>query len=202
MFTLQSYKEQVYNIGCPSQTPSKPPLKTLPQKLDREFCFSPVKGTPESFKPKVVKSKIPIKPTRKQPKRKIDIAEESSSESPVKKLRMISKEEFDEAKKENQTNIDKVLASLGSLSAQLVTLTDETKRNNSEVKEEISFVNAQMRNIQSSMEDTWIKFESKLVEIEGTVHTLQKTVPDTNTLCRVTKQSIRNCRDGHQERHI
>ena len=149
MFTLQSYKDQVYNIGSPDPNPSKPPLKTLPKKVDKEFTFSSVKKIPVPVKHKVCKPSIPTTPSRKS-KRKVEIVDQSSSESPSKKLRMISKEEFDRANVENQQTMNRVLTTLGTLSAQLVTLTDETKKNNTEVKEEIACVNAQVRSLQSS----------------------------------------------------
>ena len=39
-----------------------------------------------------------------------------------------------------------------------------------------------MKTLQTSVDDTRIKFESKLVELEGTVINLQKTVYENNTL--------------------
>ena len=145
MFTLKSYKDQVYNIGSPSPTPSESPLKRLPRKLDREFAFSPVKAVPEpATRVKCLKSKIPIVPTRKS-KRKVEASGDEFTGSPLKKTKMISKDMFENAMKEerttNQANIDKILASLGtvtaslvSLSSQLQTFTEETKHTNAKVR--------------------------------------------------------------------
>ena len=134
MFSLQSYKDQVYNIGSPSPSPLDSPSK-LPEKSEGDFSFSPVK-------PSLV--------TRKS-KRKIE-SSENPLEGPTKKAKMISKDQLDKAMEKeravNKQNIDKVLEqlaavtkSLGSLSSQLSTFTDETKKNNEEVKGEIAAVN-------------------------------------------------------------
>ena len=185
MFTLKSYQDQVYNIGSPSPNPSILPLQDLPKATENEFTFPPVKNKNNSDK-----SKIPKATPVRNRKRKLDSVEE---ESPLKKAKMISKEELDKAlakeRVENKNNIDKVLAqlssvtaSLGALSSQLSTFTDEFKTTNSEVKEEISSVKDQMKGLQSSVDDTRVKFESKFVELEGTVNDLQKTVTENNAL--------------------
>ena len=132
MFTLKSYQDQVYNIGSPSPNPCILPLQDLPKASEKEFSFPPLKDTTDS------ESKIPklTKPVRKR-KRKVESVDE---DSPLKKVKMISKEELDTAlqkeRVENQNNIDKVLASLnsvtnslGTLSSQLSTFTEEFKAN-------------------------------------------------------------------------
>ena len=182
MFSLQSYKDQVYNIGSPSPSPLDSPSK-LPEKSEGDFSFSPVK-------PSLV--------TRKS-KRKIE-SSENSLEGPTKKAKMISKDQLDKAMEKeravNKQNIDKVLEqlaavtkSLGSLSSQLTTFTDETKKNNEEVKGEIAAVNDNMKTLQQSVDDTRTKFESKLVELEGTVSDLQKSVAENNA---VTADTIKD----------
>ena len=194
MFTLKSYKDQVYNIGSPSPSPPESPLKRLPRKLDQDFTFAPVKAIPvlEISKSKCLKSKIPIVPIRKS-KRKVESFDITPLGSPVKKVKMMSKQEFDMAMEKervgNQQNIDKIMASLatvtaslGSLSSQLLSFTEETKQTDAAVKDEISNLGSQMVSLQCSVDTTRIKFESKLVELEGTVTNLQQTVAQNNAL--------------------
>ena len=192
MFTLKSYKDQVYNIGSPSPNPNSSPLKSLPKLPEKNFVISPSKVTLRPKRNKESKVGSPVTPPRK-PKRKLVSADQSSGGSPLKKPKMISKEQFDEAMEkervENKSNIDKVLASLGAvttslstLSSQLHTLSDEVKINNKEVKEEIAVVNGKVTSLQSSIEDTRINLESKFKELEGTVQVLQKTVAETNAI--------------------
>ena len=45
MFTLKSYKDQVYNIGSPSPNPNSSPLKSLPKLPEKDFVISPSKVT-------------------------------------------------------------------------------------------------------------------------------------------------------------
>lgn len=47
MYSLNSYKEQVYNLGSPQPSPRRSPLKTLPKEDISEFVFpSPAVQTP------------------------------------------------------------------------------------------------------------------------------------------------------------
>ena len=105
----------------------------------------------------------------------------------------MSKDDFDKAmakeRLENQQNIDKVLASLGNvtkslgdLSSQLQTFTVETTKTHAEVKNDISTLTTQMGTLQSSVDDTRVKFESKIVELEGSIKNLQKDVVEANTI--------------------
>ena len=99
---------------------------------------------------------------------------------------MISKEEFDktmvEERAHNQRNMDKILTSLGLLSDQLKNCTEENNKMNEEVKDEIGSVSDQMRTLQTSVDETRIKFEHKLVELEGRVNRIQDSVAKANTI--------------------
>ena len=44
MYSLQNYKDQCYNIGSPSPTPAKSPVKRLPKTIDTQFAFTPIKS--------------------------------------------------------------------------------------------------------------------------------------------------------------
>ena len=93
MNSFKNYKDQVYNIGSPSPTPSVKPLETLPNTSQADFDFS---GSPP-LKPKSTRSKIPkassdISTSKKRKHSKtVD-----KSESPFKKLKMISEDQFQE----------------------------------------------------------------------------------------------------------
>ena len=82
MFTLKSYKDQVYNIGSPTPSPNSSPLESLPKIPDNEFVISPSKVTLRPKKNKDTKIGVPVTPTRKS-KRKLGSVDQSSIESPL-----------------------------------------------------------------------------------------------------------------------
>ena len=102
MNSLQSYKDQCYNIGSPSPTPKKSPLKIFPKNLDLEFDF-PQSETPRNSKSKPRTSKIPRAKSPTPRKRKI-VSQDQGTPS-AKKPKMMSQEQvskfFDEQRKEN-----------------------------------------------------------------------------------------------------
>ena len=194
MFTLKSYQDQVYNIGSPSPSPSEPPLECLPRNLENEFDFLKDSNPPEPSKAKT-KSKLPVAPSRKSKRKTLDDSIDESISN--KKTKMMSKDDFEKAmakeRAENKDSIDKVLASLGTvtatlgaLSTQLHTFTVETTKNNAEVRNDISTITGQMTALQSSVDDTRTNFETKIVELEGSIKNLQKEVAESNTVtCEV-----------------
>ena len=94
MYSFSSYKDQCYNLGSPSPSPSCSPLNYLPAVSD-EFKFSPVKGSP----------KTPIE--QNNLKRKLDF--DTESVSPSKKRRMLTKEEMEILLKNNNMHMEKAL---------------------------------------------------------------------------------------------
>ena len=94
MNSLKNYKDQVYNIGSPSPTPSIKPLENLPNSSQADFDFSgspPLKTKPTRSKIPKVSSDISTSKKRKHSSKSVD-----KTESPCKKLKMISEEQFKE----------------------------------------------------------------------------------------------------------
>jgi hypothetical protein len=128
MNSLESYKNQCYNVGSPSPNPIKSPLVKFPRKLDldSEFEFpAPLKPNPKTVKSKTkVCSKIPTLPT---PRKRRAASQESSTSSPKKprimnhdemskmfseqfeKQRLENQENFARHRKENQEDMDKTV---------------------------------------------------------------------------------------------
>ena len=92
MYSLQSYTEQVYNIGSPKPSPRRSPFLELPVNKDTsEFDFSPVPETD----PKVSPIKISVT-TRKPPKRKYERADSDpivETENSPKRAKMLTKKD-------------------------------------------------------------------------------------------------------------
>ena len=97
MNSLESYKDQVYNIGSPSPGPKKSPFKGHPRDFESEFQFSDSPCHKSKPKRSATKSKIPKVPsaTKKPTKRKL-VETKDISESPLKKLKMISEDQFNQ----------------------------------------------------------------------------------------------------------
>ena len=97
---------------------------------------------------------------------------------------MISKEEFEQAmtkeRQQNQSNMDKILASIAELSNQLKTCNDNSKQFNDEVRNEICTVSKNLRDLHQSVDANRINFENKIVEVKGRVDKIQETVDNHN----------------------
>ena len=205
MNSLQSYKDQCYNIGSPSPTPSKPPLTRLPKKLESEFDFSPLKSPPKTTKirTKTDRSKIPTVSSSK--KRKPE-TQGPPNKSP-KKSKMCSKEEMLEMFAHQQENNDckmvdtikvaveaaitglNINSRMDGFSTKLDTLTEHNTKSNDAVQTQMTGVQGQMRTLQSSVDDNRIKFESKLVELEGQINLFQENALSS---AGVTKDDIKD----------
>ena len=142
MFTLQSYKDQCYNVGSPSPTALSVSPAIASPSVSSEFTFPPKKRRNREPKTKTLNSGLFITPSKPQ-KRKTTDKDLEPSENSSKKAKMISKEEFDRAmteeRQQNQSNMDKILASIADLSNQLKTCNDDSKHLNDEVKNERSW---------------------------------------------------------------
>ena len=112
MNTLESYKNQCYNVGSPSPNPIKSPLVKFPRKLDldSEFEFpAPLKSNPKTVK---IKTKVCYKiPTLPTPRKRRAASQEISSSSPKKprimnhdEMSKMFREEFEKQRLENQEN--------------------------------------------------------------------------------------------------
>ena len=99
MYSLNSYKEQVYNLGSPQPNPSQSPLESLP-KVSQEFKFSDSKVT-----------------TR--PKRKTTLSHISEPKSPAKKSKMMSIKEVNEMFSGLQKTLSSLNEKVGDMSKQL-----------------------------------------------------------------------------------
>ena len=116
MDSLESYKEQVYNLGSPSPNPQKPPLANLSVNVDNDFEFS----SPKDFRnrtnnrKKVAPSKIPkVTPSRKRS----SCSEEPHLSSP-KKIKMMSQDELRELFTKMNTQMDKLYSKLDTISSE------------------------------------------------------------------------------------
>ena len=191
MYSLQSYKDQCYNIGSPSPTPPKPPLTKLPKKLELQFDFSPTK-------PKIVdeptdsKSKPAV--TRIPRKRKCEIQKTPKS---TKKPKIMDREEMLEhlkaQRQEYQDNLAtatatavkaamaelKIDSRMNGFAKKLDDITEMNSKSNDSVKEHLSVVQDQMTNLQTSMDNTRIKFEEELVTLQGQFNNFQENALKT-----------------------
>ena len=99
MYSLNSYKEQVYNLGSPQPNPAKSPFESLP-KVSQEFNFSDSKIT-----------------TR--PKRKTNLSDISEPKSPAKKSKMMSIKEVNEMFSGLQKTLMSLNEKVGDMSRKL-----------------------------------------------------------------------------------
>ena len=90
MNSLTSYKNQVYNIGSPSPSPSSSSLENLPKVVEKDFDFS--ENTDNKSKTKKQTKKNSRLPRASATKRKLEL--QDNPDSPPKKLKMISEERF------------------------------------------------------------------------------------------------------------
>ena len=94
MNSLESYKDQVYNLGSPVPTPVKDPLACLPRNVEHDFDFV---DTPTGVKkPTTRKSQIPTgipKCVNSAGKHKAECCDLNIS--PTKIQKMISDEQFE-----------------------------------------------------------------------------------------------------------
>ena len=99
MYSLNSYKEQVYNLGSPQPNPAQSPFESLP-KVSQEFNFSDSKIT-----------------TR--PKRKTNLSDISEPKSPAKKSKMMSIKEVNEMFSGLQKTLMSLNEKVGDMSRKL-----------------------------------------------------------------------------------
>jgi hypothetical protein len=209
MNSLKHYKDQVYNLGSPSPTPSRSPLTSLPRNLETEFEFP---ETPSSkSKPKRNTNKTKIPKISSATKRKLECTEKTGS--PPKKLKMMSEDQFQEylkklddkaeqTKKETDELFAKNLAHfenrldglardtdesitkgmskfgtrLDGLAKKLDKVIDDNSETKAEVKSEFVNIKEQVSGLQTSVDTHRIKFENKLVILEGNFQQLSESV--------------------------
>ena len=217
MNSLDSYKNQVYNLGSPSPNPCNSPFENHPQAVEA-FDFSDKSDIPTKSKTrKRTSSKTSKLPRTSATKRKLE--SKDIPDSPPKKVKMISEEKFleymnkvdekaAENKKETLELFNKGLTKFENRLQDLATSTDEsitnglsrfdkrldglaskldkfivdTSETNDEVKNEFVAIKEQVSGLQSSVDDQRIKFESKLVELEGNFGKLSESVISASSL--------------------
>ena len=96
MNTLDNYKDQVYNIGSPTPSPCRSPLKGLPvsNEFENSYEFNDLSDTNKTKKATKSSSKIPKISNTSSTKRKLNSQE--SPHSPPKRAKMMSAEQFQE----------------------------------------------------------------------------------------------------------
>ena len=167
MNSLKSYKDQCYNIGSPSPTPEKSPLKIFPKNLDLEFEF-PKSKPPCHSKTKPVTSKIPLVKSPNLRKRKI-VGQDSQVQS-AKKPKMMSAEEvskfFEEQRRDNAASLAKVAeameksvdARMDGFSKKLDSITKDNAESNHQIQSQVSGLQEQMTAMTQSADENRIKF--------------------------------------------
>ena len=167
MYSLTSYKEQVYNLGSPQPSPTRSPLKSLPRNNSSvEFEF-PI---PE---PKTPIKKLPVRACNK---RKI-VPNSEIFESP-KKPKMMTPEEMQTMFSGLQKTIldlngkidgfskkldmqderqDKLNCNMTDLSNNFVTFQDTLKNNNKVMEEEMNSLKNEFSKLQETVENSTAK---------------------------------------------
>ena len=182
MNSLESYKEQCYNIGSPTPSPSKAPLTSLSKTIASEFTFTVPTSSPKSSQ---TRSKVPVpaasKTTRSR-KRSLSSQDSSPTSSP-KKSKMMSKEDlkemFNQQRQENKEIMDKMNTRMDNLYSKLDTITDNNIASNKAVQDTMSDVQVEIRDLKSSVDDNRVKFEEKLVQLEGQFNKFQENALNT-----------------------
>jgi hypothetical protein len=160
MYSLATYKEQCYNPGNPNPAPARPPLNSFPKSSETEdFDFTtPVKVSP--IKLKISDRNVTYRD--RKCKRKLDNPAPSTSASPLKKAKMLTKDDlremFEQNNKDLMDKIDKKLDSkieqgFASLTSSISTLQESMNSNN-----------AKMENRMSVLEDDFTKFQDNVIK--------------------------------------
>ena len=176
MNSLESYKNQCYNIGSPSPDPIKVPLASLSKSVASEFSFPAPNTSPKTSKPRTkINCKLPTPTSRKRGSSSLD---PSPTISASKKSKMMSPEElrerFDLQRKENHEILEKMTSRMDSLFTKLDTITQNNIDSNNAVQDTVNTMQDQVRGLQTSVDDNRVKFESKLVELEGQFNKFQE----------------------------
>ena len=176
MFSFNNYKEQCYNPGSPSPSPTRPPLQTLP-KLNHSDSLSdfqfPSNSEQESS------SKIKIK--TRQAKRKVkDQLEHSPTTPPTKKPKTMKEEEL-------RAFLTNITNKMDQFKAQLDTHTEQA----SKTEQKLETLTDSFQTFKDTLENTNKKMEEKIGGLEKEIGKIQDTVENsTNKVTEDVKAAI------------
>ena len=159
MYSLNSYKEQVYNLGSPQPSPSRSPLKSLPktdQSQSEDFEFS---------SPAII---TPTTPSRNL-KRKCVVSKQSNS---PKKPKMMTPQQIQDMVSGLQSTISKLSEKFEDFSKKL----DSQDSKQEMVNENVNDLKATFADFKKSSEDNNKILENKMNLMEGEFVKLQDKV--------------------------
>ena len=157
MYSLNSYKEQVYNLGSPQPSPSRSPLKSLP-KTDQSEDF-------EFSSPAII---APTTPSRNL-KRKCVVSKQSNS---PKKPKMMTPQQIQEMFSGLQSTISNLSEKMENFSKKL----DAQDSKQETVNQNVNALNATFADFKESIDNNNKVLENKMNLMEGEFVKLQDKV--------------------------
>ena len=159
MYSLNSYKEQVYNLGSPQPNPSRSPLKSLPKSAEVEdFVFS---------SPSI---QTPVTPSR-NPKRKCVTSKLSDS---PKKAKMMTPKEIQEMFSGLQATMSKLTEKMEDFSKKLDAQDDKQEiinKNVNTINDNFATFKETIENNNKILEDKMNIMEGEFVKLQDKVET-------------------------------
>ena len=193
MNSLESYKDQCYNVGSPSPNPSKSPLVKFPRNLDlprkldldSEFQFpAPLKPKPKTVK-SIIKpcSKIPSLPT---PRKRRAQSDESSPSSLPKKPRIMNademskmfREQFEKQRIDNEKNFARHRKEVQEDMDKTVKAAVETTVAGLNINSRMDGFSSKLDAISATNNETNIAVQQQMSGFQDQIRALQSSVDD------------------------